>query len=561
MDANGALGIGPPGPNGRLDSESVRSPSPRKRAPARTPLRRDAAHSVRFADDTHPPSSAVTNADHSARKKSARRIVTRVVTGGSSEDEDEEDELARRIFADSDSDEDGEDGLLPEENEASNKKGKPRGRKKKPKEPELPPETEGFESYFQQNRKARQITSNSTLSSLPSLDHGRYFQLIREHVPDHVEDRRYLEDLHKSSFAQWQFELSQGFNVLLYGYGSKRRLLMEFAKQVYTTPSSLVVVNGYVPTLTAKDIFSTVAEALLGRGHTVRLGSNPSEMLDNVIALLDSEEITGLTLMIHNLDGESIRTERAQVLIARLCAHPKISLVATIDHLRAPLLWDAARASQFNFLWHDATTFAPYAVESSIDESLALIGGSGRAGGTKGVKFVLASLPMNAKSLFRVLISHQLEAMMDDPASGQGAGTNEEWGVEYKVLYQKAVEEFICSNDMAFRTLLKEYVILVPSAIYAFYKQLLIFPTDFTTIKWLRRRRILKEQRCCGHRLRRRNWRLYWKTSLLESLLLLFDTRGSCFLSSFKTPFFCFFLEVPRHSKEGVFSCTHNSVS
>lgn len=467
MDANGALGIGPTGPNGRLDSESVRSPSPRKKAPARTPQRRDAANSVRFADDTHSPPPVVTNADRSARKKSARRIVARVVAGGSSEDEDEEDELARRIFADSD-DEDGEDGLLPEENEASNKKGKPRGRKKKPKEPELPLETEGFESYFQQNRKARQMTSNSTLSSLPSLDHGRYFQLIREHIPDHAEDRRYLADLHKSSFAQWQFELSQGFNVLLYGYGSKRRLLMEFAKQVYTTPSSLVVVNGYVPTLTAKDILSTVAEALLGRGHSVRLGSNPSEMLDNVIALLDSEEITGLTLMIHNLDGESIRTERTQVLIARLCAHLKISLVATIDHLRAPLLWDAARASQFNFLWHDATTFAPYAVESSIDESLALIGGSGRAGGTKGVKFVLASLPMNAKSLFRVLVSHQLEAMMDDPASGQGAGTNEEWGIEYRVLYQKAVEEFICSNDMAFRTLLKEYVVLVLSDTCAF---------------------------------------------------------------------------------------------
>ena len=29
-------------------------------------------------------------------------------------------------------------------------------------------------------------------------------------------------------------------------------------------------------------------------------------------------------------------------------------------------------------------------------------------------------------------------------------------GVEYRVLYQKAVEEFICSNEMNFRILLKE---------------------------------------------------------------------------------------------------------
>lgn len=449
---NGALGIGSNGT--RPESETIMSPSPQKRAaPARTP-RRDNAHSVRFADETLSPPPIVTNADRSARKKSARRIVARVVAGNSSDDGDEEDELARRICADSD-ESDEEDGHLGAE--AVGKKGNPRGRKKKLKEPESPPATEGYESYFGQNRKTRQITSNTTLASLPPLDHGRYFQLVREHIPDHVEDRRYLEDLHKSSFAQWQFELSQGFNVLLYGYGSKRKLLMEFAKKIHTTLSSLVVVNGYVPTLTVKDILGTIVNSLLGQGHNIKPGSNPNEMLDNVLAILDSEDTIRLILMIHNLDGESIRAERSQVLIARLCAHPKISLVATIDHIRAPLLWDAARASQFNFLWHDATTFAPYAVESSIDESLALISGSRRAGGTKGIKFVLASLPMNAKSLYRVLVSHQLEAMMDDPSSGQG-GSSEEWGVEYRVLYQKTVEEFICSNDMAFRTLLKEYV-------------------------------------------------------------------------------------------------------
>lgn len=441
-----------------LGSETVMSSSPLKRAaPARTPRRDNPnnSNSVRFAENAISPPPVVTNADRSARKKSARQIVARVVAGDSSEDE--EDELVRRIYADSE-DEDDEDGPLPEAvDEAGAKKGKSRGRKRKPKEPEPPPPIEGFESYFGQNKKARQITSNSTLASLPPLDHGRYFQLIREHVPDHVEDRLYLAELHKKSFDQWQFELSQGFNILLYGYGSKRKLLMEFAKQIYTNPSSLVVINGYVPTLTVKDILSSIANAILGQGHNVKLGSNPNEMLDNVIAILDSDEVSKLTLIIHNLDGESIRGERSQVLIARLCAHRKISLVATIDHLRAPLLWDAARASQYNFLWHDATTFAPYAVESSIDESLALIGGSKRAGGTKGAKHVLSSLNMNARSLFRVLISHQLEAMMDDPMAGQG-GANEEWGIEYRVFYQKAVEEFLCSNDMAFKTLLKEYV-------------------------------------------------------------------------------------------------------
>ena len=40
---------------------------------------------------------------------------------------------------------------------------------------------------------------------------------------------------------------------------------------------------------------------------------------------------------------------------------------------------------------------------------------------------------------------------------GGGVGGKEGGGVEYKVLYQKVVEEFICSNEMGFRGLLKEF--------------------------------------------------------------------------------------------------------
>ena len=122
---------------------------------------------------------------------------------------------------------------------------------------------------------------------------------------------------------------------------------------------------------------------------------------DGLRALLDEAEAKTITIIMHNLDGEALRQERSQAVISRLVAHPKVSLVASIDHIRAPLLWDAARISQFNFLWHDATTFDSYTVEIPVDEALSLVDGSGRAGGTKGVKYVLASLPSNAKSLFR----------------------------------------------------------------------------------------------------------------------------------------------------------------
>jgi origin recognition complex subunit 2 len=147
--------------------------------------------------------------------------------------------------------------------------------------------------------------------------------------------------------------------------------------------------------------------------------------------------------------------------------------VASADHPNFPLLWDSSLRSTYNFLFHDCTTFQPYTAETDVvDEVHELLGRSGRrVGGKEGVSFVLKSLPENAKNLFRVLVGEQLVAMDDssgalfnngnddddnDNEPRRGNLRNSEPGVEYRVLYQKAVEEFICSNEMNFRTLLKE---------------------------------------------------------------------------------------------------------
>jgi origin recognition complex subunit 2 len=48
--------------------------------------------------------------------------------------------------------------------------------------------------------------------------------------------------------------------------------------------------------------------------------------------------------------------------------------------------------------------------------------------------------------------------MEDEQGGGGGTGAvgGQEVAVEYRMVYNKAVEEFICSSEMAFRTLLKE---------------------------------------------------------------------------------------------------------
>ncbi|KAL8745776.1 MAG: hypothetical protein Q9190_002133, partial [Brigantiaea leucoxantha] len=166
------------------------------------------------------------NADRSARRKSARILVQQTIANeGSGDDSVEEDTLAQDIWdADADEDEGLSDGV---ENHSAADNGPPetpskRGgkgsrRKRTPTPPQhLPP----YERYFFENR-GHTKTSNNTLSSLSLLSHDDYHEQRRAHIDPHASSYNFLHSLHSRSFPQWRFELSQSFNICLYGYGSK----------------------------------------------------------------------------------------------------------------------------------------------------------------------------------------------------------------------------------------------------------------------------------------------------------------------------------------------------
>ncbi len=151
-----------------------------------------------------------------------------------------------------------------------------------------------------------------------------------------------------------------------------------------------------------------------------------------------------------------LRKPGVQSVLAQLASHPKVRLICSADSPDFALLWDSGTRASFNFVFHDSTTFAPFAAELDVvDDVHELLGRRARrVGGKDGVAFVLRSLPENAKNLFRLLVGEVLVAMEDD----SGGVAADSPGVEYRMAYNKAVEEFICSSEMAFRTLLKECV-------------------------------------------------------------------------------------------------------
>jgi origin recognition complex subunit 2 len=346
----------------------------------------------------------------------------------------------------------------------------------------LPPN----ERYFWDNRPGGSKTSNNTLTSHLLLNHDEYFEFNDSFVDPHRERIEYLHSLHESAFDQWEFELRNRFNLCLYGYGSKRGIMGAFAEYLYdastapdtttTTPKSksrkrvkaeepkIVLVNGYEPTITLRDILTTIAGTFFP-SH-LKLPAQPAALQQLILGTLtENPPPKPLYILVNSLDSQSLRRSTTQSSLAAFAAHPAVRLVVTCDTPNFPLLWDTTLRRKFQFLFHDCTTFAPYEREIDVVETVnELLGRSGRrVGGRDGVGYVLKSLPENARNLYRILVAEQVAAGIegaedagDEDDGGVKAGASVE-GIEYRVLYHKAREELVCSTEHQFRTLLNEF--------------------------------------------------------------------------------------------------------
>jgi origin recognition complex subunit 2 len=453
----------------------------------RTPSNRSKAKALFSTSTSEKGASTPTKvrADRSAKKKSAQLLLDQVEDSWEGGDQLAEEILAGEDAPDTidrqrndivktveaDSTEPKQDKTEKTQPAPKRRAGRPKGAKNKRSptpEGDLPP----HERYFFQNRAGPPRTSNNNLNKVNLLTHEEYFDKHANYQDPCKRETAFLNDVHRRSFPQWNFEFSQGFNICLYGYGSKRRLTQGFADWLYrrhsSAPPSVVIVNGHTPNLSIRSIFATIVTAVLGADIPSKMGAQPVEVLELLQSALRSRpDQDPITVFINSIDAPSLRRATNQALLARLAATPKIHLLVTADTPNFLLMWDISLRDQFNFVFHDCTTFTPFDAEFDVVEEVhSLLGRKGRrVGGKEGVEFVLKSLPENAQNLYRVLLTELLSMMdeylngEDDMDNGDGAadGPKDEPGIEFRALYQKASEEFIASSEMMFRTLLKEF--------------------------------------------------------------------------------------------------------
>ncbi|KAL0269049.1 UNVERIFIED_CONTAM: hypothetical protein PYX00_010789 [Menopon gallinae] len=295
-------------------------------------------------------------------------------------------------------------------------------------------------NYFEAQSVKRNITSNNTLKKLknPKLDQQELNSIVSGLTVSeaHRNGIKSLIGECVSLFPKWDFILQQNFNLLLYGVGSKKEIVKKFVER-FAKKHPVIVVNGYFPDVTVREITDKVCQIL-------KIDSNISDVLEETRRKMSEYNIK-IYLAMNNIDGIMLRNKKSQTVLSQFAKIERIHVIATIDHINAPLMWDKSTNSDFNWIWFDSTTFLNYA-EEVVYEGNIMLHNSGQLT-LSSLRSVYNSLTKNSRGIFLLIVKRELESE-----------SAKKKGISFRELYQACRKELLISSDVALRSQLKEFI-------------------------------------------------------------------------------------------------------
>ncbi|CAG8853672.1 11399_t:CDS:1, partial [Gigaspora margarita] len=176
-----------------------------------------------------------------------------------------------------------------------------------------------YKRYFE-DHQTKSRTSYNILAGVGFLDKAECISMLTKIPIKHKTEIKLLTEFYKCQFLQWYIELKTGFNLLFYGYGSKKKLLEEFL-EAHLKDRLLLVINGFLSKLKIKEIFLQVI-------NRINMGVKPEsrETLEELMKLIrkyfsdPDQKVQSLYIMVHNIDRQGLRTLQIQNCISILAA-------------------------------------------------------------------------------------------------------------------------------------------------------------------------------------------------------------------------------------------------
>jgi origin recognition complex subunit 2 len=348
-----------------------------------------------------------------------------------------------------------------------------------------------FDAYFINASKPARTSSNVFSAIVEPLSAEEYTRAISSASArlDSL-DLTPLDCLHQANFPRYLRELHEGFNLLFYGLGSKRSLVNKFAMGHCAKHGHVVVANAFSPQFSLKDLLGSI-EKVPGLTDLPVLSSQDGQA-QRISQFFADASIPPLYLIIHNIDAPALRSAKAKAFLSSIGLHPRIHLVATVDHISAPLLWSSSemyarkipiKASVsaenkpttrrgYAWLWHDLTTLLPYDFELSFVDRSSIAGASTATSAARlqpdtttgktlisetAAEHILASVTEKAKKLFSMMGRKQLELITEQSSVPTTASDLQQFAIGYDALFNAARDQFVATSDGALRALLGEF--------------------------------------------------------------------------------------------------------
>jgi origin recognition complex subunit 2 len=277
-----------------------------------------------------------------------------------------------------------------------------------------------------------------------------------------VSERDILLAKHEEMFPWWHYMLVHGFNLLLYGVGSKRRILDSFSHAL--TDGVVVSVQAYMPAFRAKFMLLALCQALKVE-HSVHASNSSlvgivlsslsppplaasSSAPESSAAAADADKPTTraagrvnlvaqlkkVYILIYGFDSHQYHGGELMAALTSLAQCPKIGLVCGCDHVNAALLITAEQRRLMRFMWVQAMTFDPYTQELNSSAQSSGI----TVEHMQGSLAVLRALPLNSQKIVFALVRMQL-------ASG---------GATYADLHDYGRQYYLVTSDAALKNIL-----------------------------------------------------------------------------------------------------------
>ncbi|VDM18726.1 unnamed protein product [Hydatigera taeniaeformis] len=358
-------------------------------------------------------------------------------------------------------------------------------------------------------------TSKQTLAKLRADRENGLFDLkeleslLADYNSPHIDilEQR-LQKLGDALLPNFRVYLMEGFNIILYGVGSKLRLLSRLRSE-YLNGDNCLVVSGYSSTIGIRKVCICVIFVIFSPqilnviiDEVMQIEDAPAGIDKRLDLIIDhfsrpTAADAPLFLLINCIDGRNLRTARVQAILARLAAVPHIHIVATMDNINLPILWSQTEVSRFSWIWEECSTLLPYSIEAGFASShllQELFGSTGNVGSQltdrhvflnpdvdvvalTRLRHVMASLTKNGCDIFRLLVEYQIQAVEEaqadlheknatkiigPKASLKKSRRNEEGeaapkGMPLEELYWRCRDAFLTNTEVNLRAQLTEF--------------------------------------------------------------------------------------------------------